>query len=61
MPAFWHRWHLRADGIQGLERGIPKFCGIGPVRETFIGLMEGSDAVRRRWQVRMERLGRAGA
>jgi putative NADPH-quinone reductase len=59
MPAFWYRWFFRAQGVRGLERSILGFCGVKPVRESFVGLVESKDdAGRRKWLVEMARLGR---
>lgn len=60
MPAFWYRWFFRAHGLRGLERNILKFCGLQPVRESLVGMVEAKDAAgRRRWLRRLETLGRA--
>lgn len=62
MPAFWYRWFFRARGVKGLERNILNFCGIKPIRETFIGLVEGvDDRARMRWLARLAALGRDAA
>ncbi|HET7535797.1 MAG TPA: NAD(P)H-dependent oxidoreductase, partial [Candidatus Didemnitutus sp.] len=59
MPAFWYRWFFRAHGVRGLERSILGFCGVEPVRETFIGLVETKkNSVRMRWLDKLETLGR---
>ncbi len=59
MPAFWYRWFFRAHGVRGLERSILGFCGIKPVRETFIGLVEAKDnRARTKWLEKMSQLGR---
>ena len=61
MPAIWYRWFFRAHGVRGLERNILGFCGISPVRETLIGLVEAkSPAARQKWLDRLEALGRKG-
>ena len=61
MPALVYRWYFRAHSLRSLERNILRFCGIRPVRETLIGLVEGSAARRERWLVKLEALGRRGA
>ena len=62
MPAFWYRWFFRAHGVRGLERSILGFCGIKPIRETFIGLVEAKDgAAREKWLTQLETLGRRGS
>jgi len=61
MPAIVYRWYFRAHGLRNLERNILRFCGIRPVKDTLIGLVEVmSDAERRRWLERVEGLGAKG-
>ena len=61
MPAFWYRWFFLAHGVRGLERNILNFCGIRPVRESFIGLVESKHGARRAaWLDRMRKLGGTG-
>jgi putative NADPH-quinone reductase len=61
MPAFWYRWFFRAHGVRGLERSILGFCGVKPVRETFIGLVEAKDGrAREKWLTDLKKLGRTG-
>lgn len=59
MPALAYRWFFGAHSLRSLERNILKFTGISPVRESLIGMVEGSDAHRQRWLQKMTRLGRA--
>ncbi|HKK15855.1 MAG TPA: NAD(P)H-dependent oxidoreductase [Gammaproteobacteria bacterium] len=58
MPAFIYRWFFRAHSLRSLERNILKFCGISPVRESIIGLVEGNNNHRSRWLEKMQSLGR---
>jgi putative NADPH-quinone reductase len=61
MPVFWYRWYFGAHGVRGLERSVLAFCGIDPIRETFIGLVGMKDQpARDRWIERLEQLGRKG-
>jgi len=61
MPVLVYRWWFRAHGLKGLERGILRFVGIKPIRETLIGMVgTASEARRRRWLDKMDRLGRRG-
>lgn len=61
MPVFWYRWYFGAHGVRGLERSVLAYCGIDPIRETFIGLGGKNDGlVRDRWIERLEELGRKG-
>lgn len=59
MPALIYRWYFRAHGVRGLERSILGFAGMGPVRETLLGMVDAvSDAKRQRWLDRMIKYGR---
>jgi len=61
MPAFIYRWYFRAHGLKSLERNILGFCGIGPIKETLIGLIESSEVSRREKALaKMRVLGREG-
>ncbi len=54
MPAFIYRWFFFAHSSKLLRRNILNFCGISPVRETFIGNIMGlDDAKRRAWLERV--------
>lgn len=58
MPALFYRWFFRAHSVKSLERNILKFCGIKPVRETLLGMVDSvSDAKRERWLQTMHELG----
>ena len=61
MPAMLYRWFFRAHSLRSLERNVLRFCGIRPVRESLVGLVEGSAARRARWLRRLEALGRRAA
>ncbi len=61
MPARVYRWIYRAHSLKSLEHDILKFCGIGPISNSLVGMVEaGSDKRRRRWLERMARLGDHG-
>jgi putative NADPH-quinone reductase len=61
MPALFYRWYFRAHSLKSLERNILGFCGIGPIRESLIGLVaSGNDAAREKWLSKMRSLGRDG-
>jgi len=61
MPALFYRWYFRAHSLKSLERNILGFCGIGPIRESLIGLVESPNGARReKWLARMRELGRRG-
>lgn len=62
MPAFFYRWYFGAFGTRSLTRSVLKFAGIGPVRESRIGMVEGGGSEHRaRWLVQVERLGGSAA
>lgn len=58
MPAFIYRWFFGAHSLKSLERNILRFVGIRPVRESLIGMVEGSVAAREKWLRKMTDLGR---
>ena len=61
MPALFYRWYFRAHSIRSLERNILKFCGITPVRASFVGGVETlGPRGRGNWLSRIEPLGRRG-
>lgn len=59
MPALVYRFVFGAHSLKSLERNILAFVGIGPVRESIIGLVEGSARRRENWLARMRDYGRA--
>lgn len=61
MPAFIYRWYYLAHSLKSLERNILGFCGIGPIKENLIGMVEsGGDAQHEKWLETMRDLGRTG-
>jgi putative NADPH-quinone reductase len=61
MPALFYRWYFRAHSLKSLERNILKFCGIAPVKETLIGMVEtGGTPGHQKWLGRLRALGRTG-
>lgn len=58
MPALFYRWYFRAHSLKSLERNILNFCGIKPVRETLLGMVESATEARRgAWMHEMRELG----
>ncbi len=50
MPAFVYRWIFLAHSLKSLKRNILAFTGIGPIRATLIGNIEGmTDTQRMSW------------
>ncbi len=61
MPAMVYRWYYRAHGLRSLERHVLRFGGLGPIRETLIGMVEQtSDSGRKAWLDRLRELGARG-
>ncbi|HSF48541.1 MAG TPA: NAD(P)H-dependent oxidoreductase, partial [Burkholderiales bacterium] len=61
MPAFVYRWYFGAHSLKSLERNILGFCGIGPIKESLIGMIEAPNSARRqKWLAKMRQLGRDG-
>lgn len=61
MPAFIYRWYFGAHSLKSLERNTLGFCGIGPIAESLVGMVEAiGDNKRKKWLAKMEALGRAG-
>ena len=58
MPALVYRLYFRAHSVRSFERNVLRFSGVDPVRESLIGLVESSDAHRKRWLRRLRALGR---
>lgn len=59
MPAALYRYYFRAHSIKALERNILGFVGIGPIRETLIGLVDAlDDKARAKWFDKLRELGR---
>ncbi|MCW5605475.1 MAG: NAD(P)H-dependent oxidoreductase [Burkholderiales bacterium] len=61
MPALIYRWYFGAHSLKSLERNILGFAGIGPIRESLVGMVETmSDASRRKWLAKAHAFGRDG-
>lgn len=59
MPALVYRWYFGAHSLKSLERNVLRFCGIGPIRESLVGMVEaGGPGRRAKWLDRMRELGR---
>lgn len=60
MPAIIYRWYFGAHGLRSLERNILGFCGIAPIKESLVGMVDTmSEAKRETWLAAMNALGRA--
>jgi putative NADPH-quinone reductase len=59
MPAFFYRVYFRAHSVKSLKRNILEFCGVSPVRATFVGMVEGKKpGGHHLWLAKMRELGR---
>jgi putative NADPH-quinone reductase len=61
MPALFFRLVFRSHGVRLLKRNILHFCGVRPVRETLVGMVEGSATRRQKWLTTMAQLGARAA
>lgn len=61
MPAFVYRWFFLAHSLKSLKRDILGSCGIGPIKTSLIGSVEGMDDRQRAgWLDEMRGLGDLG-
>jgi len=60
MPAFVYRWYFGAHSLKALKKNILGFCGMRPIRQTLIGMVEGKNFPRARWIERMQAAGKEG-
>lgn len=59
MPALFYRLFYRAHSVRSLERNILAFCGIGPIRTSLVGTVDGmSPKDRAVWLGKLKTLGR---
>jgi len=62
MPAAAYRWYYRAHSLKSLERNVLGFCGIAPIKDNLIGMVESeSNTKRDRWLEKIRALGIKGA
>jgi putative NADPH-quinone reductase len=61
MPAVIYRWYYLAHSVKSLERNLLGVAGIGPIRESLIGMVEGmNDKQRSAWLEKMTTFGAQG-
>jgi putative NADPH-quinone reductase len=60
MPALFFRWFYQAHGVRGLQRSILGFCGIKPIRTTYIGMVDAKSFKAEPWLAKLHKLGRSG-
>ncbi len=62
MPAIFYRWYFGAHSLRSFERNILGFCGIGPISESLVGMIESKDPGRReKWLTKMRKFGKDGS
>lgn len=62
MPALIYRWVYFAHSLRSLKRDILAFCGISPIHETLIGMIEAMDDNKsQKWLKDIAQLGNNGA
>jgi putative NADPH-quinone reductase len=59
MPAVFYSVVYRAHSVKNLKRNILHFVGVGPVKISLIGMVEGKAETRRQWLAKMQALGKA--
>ncbi|MDX1347528.1 MAG: NAD(P)H-dependent oxidoreductase [Thiomicrorhabdus chilensis] len=61
MPGFFYRWFYCAHSLKNLKRNILGFCGIAPVRNSLIGMVEDmKQPQREKWLKKLHDLGKKG-
>ncbi|HAA14884.1 MAG TPA: NAD(P)H dehydrogenase [Cytophagales bacterium] len=57
-PGWYNRWFIGRPAIHQLKRGTLQFCGVKPVKVTYLAPVKGSsEAKRGKWLKMVERLG----
>jgi NAD(P)H dehydrogenase (quinone) len=57
-PRWYDRWFMGGPVINQLKKGTLEFCGIGPVKTTYIAVVKGSsDLWREKWLEQIRKLG----
>ena len=59
-PSWYYRLVYGRPSTNQLKKAVLNFCGVKPVRVTYVGIIKGStDEARRKWLVKIEKLGKA--
>jgi putative NADPH-quinone reductase len=61
MPALAYRWYFGAHSLKSFERNVLRFVGIKPVRDSLIGMVEGTASRHQHWLARMQAFGERAA
>lgn len=58
-PGWFYRFYFGRPSVNQLKRSVLKFCGIGPVRVSYIGIIKGSKPeMREKWLSKVESWGK---
>lgn len=60
MPVPLFRFYFGAHGLKSFEQSVLRFAGMGSIRESLIGMVEGNPRQRETWLKSMETLGSKG-
>lgn len=59
-PHFYYRWFMGSPALKQLKKGTLEFCGVSPVRSSFIApLKKSTESFRETWLQKIYRLGQA--
>jgi NAD(P)H dehydrogenase (quinone) len=57
-PGWFYRWFYGRPSINQLKKGTLQFCGVSPVKVTYVGIIKGSTAeARKKWLEKIQNLG----
>jgi len=57
-PLWYNRWFMKNPSVNQLKKGTLEFCGVKPVRVTYLGPVKDSKEVtRQKWLQKVEMLG----
>lgn len=58
-PGFYYRWMFGRPSVNQLKKSVLQFCGVDPVKVTYIGIVKNSDERQRKvWLNKIKLIGR---
>lgn len=58
-PGWFYRFYFRRPSVNQLKRSVLQFCGISPVKVSYIGIIKGSTPeMRKKWLEKVENWGK---
>lgn len=58
-PGWFYRFYFRRPSVNQLKRSTLQFCGVSPVKVSYIGIIKGSKPeMREKWLLKVENWGR---